>query len=66
MNLAVKCVSEVDGMIDRDGIPLLRKAMIRCGLALNTNGCWEITRLFQHIQDIIQRHPMEFAESPVQ
>ena len=66
MNLAVKCVSEVNAMMDHDGIPLVRKAMIRCGLALNTNGCWEIAQLFQHLQDIIQRYPMEFAGNPVQ
>ena len=53
-------------MIDHDGIPLVRKAMIRCGLALNTNGCWEITKLFEHLQDIIQRYPMEFAGSAVE
>ena len=52
MYLAVKCVRELNAMIDHDGIPLVRKAMIRCGLALNANG-WEITQLFQHLQDII-------------
>ena len=46
MNMAVKCVSEVNAKIDHDGIPVVRKAKIRCGLALNTNGCWEITQLF--------------------
>ncbi len=48
-------------MIDDDGIPLVRKAMIRCGLALNTTGRWEKSQLFQHLQDIIDRNPMEFA-----
>ena len=61
MNLAVKCVIEVNAMIDHDGIPLVQKVMIRCGLELNTNGCWEITQLFQHLQNIMQRYPMEFA-----
>ena len=40
MNLAVKCVSEVNAMVNHDGVPLVRKAMIQCGLALNTNGRW--------------------------
>ena len=66
MNLAVECVSEVNASIDHDGIPSVRKAMITCGLALNTNGCWEIAQLFQHPQDIIQSYPMEFAGSEVQ
>ena len=66
MNLAVECINEVNAMIDHDGIPSVRKAMVRCGLALNTNGCGEIAQLFQHLQDIIQRYPMEFAGSEVQ
>ena len=40
------CVSEVSAVIDRDGIPTVRKAIIRYGLALNANGCWEIMQLF--------------------
>ena len=39
--------------------------MIRCDLALDTNGCWKVTELFQHLQDIIQRYPTEFAGNPV-
>ena len=66
MNLQVKCVSEVNGMINCDGIPLVRKAMIQCGLALYTNGCWEITQIFKRLRHILQRYPMEFAGSPVQ
>ena len=66
MNLAEKCVSEVNAMIDHDGIPVVRKAMINSGLELNTNGCWERTQLFQHLQDIIQRYPMEFSGSEVE
>ena len=55
-----------NAMIEHDGILLVRKAMIRCGLALNTNGCEEITQLLEHLQDIIQRYPMEFAGSAVE
>ena len=53
VNSAVKCVSEVSGMIDRDGITLVRKAIIRCSLALTTNVCLDITKIFQQLQDII-------------
>ena len=66
MNLAVKCVREVNAIIDHNGISLVRKAMIRCGLALNTNGCWEITQMFQHLKDIMQRLSMKFAGSAVE
>ena len=55
MNLEVKVVSEVNSTIYHDRMPLVRKAMIRCCLALNINGCWEITQLLQHLQDMIQR-----------
>ena len=66
MNLAVIPVSEVDSVIDHDGIPLVRKAIIRYGLALSTSVCWEITKLFQHLLDIILRCSMEFAEYAVE
>ena len=40
MNLAVTCIREVNAVIDLDGIPLVRIAVIWCGLALNTfAGC---------------------------
>ena len=42
LNLAVKFVSEVNAITDRNGIPLVRKATIRCDIALNKNGSWEI------------------------
>ena len=66
MNSAVKSIREVNAMFNHDGIQLVRKAMIRCDLALNTNGCWELTQLFQHLQDIIQRYPTEFSGSKVE
>ena len=66
MNLAVKVVSEVSAMVVHDRILLVRKAMIRSRLALNTNGCSEIRQLFQHLQRIILRYPMEFAANPIQ
>ena len=56
MNLPVKCVIEVNAKINHYGIPLVRKAMIRCGLELNPNGCWDITQLLQHLQDIVQEN----------
>ena len=47
-------------MVDKDGKPLVRKAMIRCGLYINSNGKWEKTQLYQHLVDIMDRHTAEF------
>jgi len=58
--LAAQCVKEVNEMVDENGLSLVRKAMIRCGMSLNTNGKWEKCQLFDHLQDIIRRHPDEF------
>ena len=56
----------MNAMTDHDRLALVRKAIIRYGLALNLNCCLEITQLFQHLQDIIQRYLLEFAGTPVQ
>ena len=66
MSFKAKRVSEVNTMVDHDGIHLVREVMIRCGLLLNANGYWEIAQLLQHLQDTIQHRPMEFAGSSVQ
>ena len=63
MGLALKCVSEVNAMIRDGGILFVRKAMIRCGRALNANNCWDITQLLQGLEHIIQRYAMEFHEA---
>ena len=66
MNFAVECGSEKNTIINHNRILLVRQAMIRCGLVLNENGCWEITELLEHLKDIRQHYPMEFAEIIVQ
>lgn len=66
LKLAARCVSEVNAMKDKDGLPLVRKAMIRCGLSLNTTGKWEKSQLFDFLQDIIRKYPSEFnGQEPV-
>ena len=60
MNLVVTCVTEANAVIDHDRIQLVRKAITQCVLASNTNGSWEITQLFHHLHDIIQRYPRKF------
>ena len=59
-------IAQTHAMVDHDGISLVRKAVVRFDLALNTNVCREITQLFQHLQDSIQRYPVEFAECSVE
>ena len=66
MNFAVRYVSEVNSVIDRDGTPLVQKSIGRYGLTVNTSGFREVTELFQHLQDIIKLYPMEFAGCAVQ
>ena len=61
MNLADTRLTEVNVVFDDDRITIVRKAIIRCGLAQNTSACWKIKQLLQHLQDITQRYPMEFA-----
>jgi len=38
VELAVRSVAHVNSMVDVNGLSLVRKAMIRCGLSLNTTG----------------------------
>lgn len=60
LRLAVKCCRRVNDMKDEDGVSLVRKGMIRCGLGQNLNGVWEQEQLFPHLQAIIKRFPDEF------
>ena len=59
MSLAFKHVSEVNPFFDHDNrIELFRNAIVRSGLALNENCCWEIIQNFQLLRDIMQRFQM--------
>ena len=60
MMLATESVALIYSIVDNNGMPLACKAMIRCGLSFNLNGQWEKTQLFQHLQDVVNRHPIEF------
>ena len=66
MNLEIKCVSQVNAIVYHDGIPLVRKAIMRHGLPLNANGFWEIKKLFKHLRDMMQLCQMEFPGNSVQ
>lgn len=49
---------------DKDGVQFARKAMIRCGLALNLNEQWERRQLFLQLQ-IINKYQENFNGTPV-
>ena len=47
-------------MRDKDGMTYARKAMIMCGMSLNTNGVWEEKQLKPELQEIIKKHRAYF------
>lgn len=40
MELAKKCIEEVNAMVDGNGLLLVHKAMIKCGLSFDVDGLW--------------------------
>ena len=60
LHLAARCVCEVNQQRDADGISFARKAMVITGLALNTNGQWEVQQLTPELQRIVQKHQTVF------
>ena len=63
LSLATKATDRVDRHRDENGITYTRKAMIMCGLALNTNGLWEEQQLTPRLQSIIRRYRPELHSS---
>ncbi len=57
-------------MKDASGVSPPRKAMIRCGLAFDTDGASKVQQLFPHLQEVVQKHRMNFCgvipENPFQ
>ena len=39
--------------------------MIRCGLALELDGTWDINQLFSHLKEIIEKHFLYFHDLEV-
>ena len=66
MLFANESLAFIDSMVENNVMPLVRKAMIRYCLFLNLTGRWEKAQLFQHLQDIIDNHPLEFeVQNPI-
>lgn len=60
MNLARSCVDSINIMVDKNGISLCRKAMIRCGLSKDVNGTWNVQQLSAPLQAICMKHALNF------
>lgn len=60
MKLAKKCADAVNSMEDENGMRLTRKAMIRSGLSLDTDGTWRVAQLYGHLQEVIAKYPENF------
>ena len=58
--LAIDSTACINSLVDNHGMTLVRKAMVRCGLSLNSTSRWEETQPFQDLQDIIDKHRLEF------
>ncbi len=60
LELAAKSVHAVNGMRDRFGLTYARKAMIRCGMALDVCGRWHEGQLSMELQEIVKNHRVHF------
>lgn len=60
LKLATAVVRHVSEVRDMDGVLLIRKAMIRCGLGLNINGLWEQEQLSPELQQIFKKYRENF------
>ena len=56
LRIAAEAVAVINSQRDENGLTYARKAMIMCGMALNTNGKWEETQLKPELQHIINKH----------
>lgn len=65
LQLAADVARSVFQQRDSDGVLFTRKAMIRCGMALNLNGVWEERQLSPELQNIIKKYRENFNGTPV-
>ena len=60
LELAANAVRDVNGASHKDGVYYSRRAMIRCGLALDTDGKWKTEQLSRQLQAIIEKYMVNF------
>lgn len=56
---------EVNHRRDENGLTYARKSIVRIGLTLNVNCCWEESQLFLKFQEIIYRCWVHFDGLPM-
>jgi hypothetical protein len=65
LQLVVDSVEDVNKEVDCNNMSYARKAMIRCGMALDVDGSWSVNQLFPHLQDIVAKHVQYFQGQDV-
>ena len=60
LQLVADAVNDVNSMVDHRNISHARKAMIRCGLALELDGTWSIGQLSLELQEIVAKYRLYF------
>lgn len=65
LSMAADVVRTVGQQRDQDGILYTRKALVRCGMALNYNGLWEERQLSPELQNIVKKYAENFNGQPV-
>lgn len=65
LDICARVVREFNELKDKDGINYARRAMIRTGMALDTDGVWRESQLRGDLQDIISKHRDHFNGTPV-
>jgi hypothetical protein len=60
LQMAADSVRDVNLQRDANGITYARKAMIRCGMALDVTGQWHIRQLTPQLQAITAKHRNHF------
>jgi hypothetical protein len=65
LQLAADSVEDVNKEIDCNNMSYARKAMNRCGMALDVDGSWNVNQLFPHLQDIVAKHVQYFQGQDV-
>lgn len=65
LQLAPESVQDVNREVDCDGMTYARKAMIRCGMSLDTNGSWSVDQIFPHLKNIVNEFLQYFGGDEV-
>ena len=63
LRLASDAINDVNKERDENGLTNARKAMVPCGMALNSTGRWEEEQLKPELQNIVGKYRYEF-ENP--